>query len=63
MLKVTKIKQKREESSMNSIQQIVVKTLDVICKTIQNISLDNVGKLANTLQPAANNTNLNLKTH
>ena len=55
MLKVTKIKQKREESSMNSIQQIVVKTLDVICKTIQNISLDNVGKLANTLQPAANN--------
>lgn len=45
---------------MNSIQQIVVKALEEICKTIEKNSLDDIGKLAKALHPVTENMTLKI---
>lgn len=44
---------KKKGSSMDSIQQITVKAVEEICKTISNIGLENVGKTVKAVFPKA----------
>ena len=38
---------------MKSIQQIAVRAIEEICKTIQDVGLEDVGKVARALLPAS----------
>ena len=45
---------------MESIQQIAVRAVEEICKTIQAVGLENVGKLAKALLPASTRMTLEI---
>ena len=45
---------------MKSIQQIAVKAVEEICKTIQNVGFEDVGKLAKALLPASTRMTLDI---
>ena len=45
---------------MKSIQQIAVRAIEEICKTIQDVGLEDVGKVARALLPASTRMTLEI---